>query len=541
MEINKIEIVRRQTIKPSYPTPPHQKHFNLSFLDQIAPAIYTSIVLFYPKNYNNHIDLIDTSYDHHGYLKKTLSKILARSFFPLAGRINNNTTIECTDEGVPFFEAKFKGSLSTFLEQKSHNNVVELLKQFLPANNMVSIDQATSTWPLLLVQVTSFDCGGLAIGVCMSHKFADAATLSIFMKSWAKTPVEAAIRDGCCDQALDPDYRAASLFPGRDLLTLPPATESELNNTVDIITKRYVFGKTKIVHLKAKATKVNNPTRVEVVTAFVWNCATNANKRHRFSVLAQCVNLRKKVEPPFPDNLVGNLVGYFSVSVDCKTNDEDYNKSDQFCDLVAKLRKGNIEYSENEAKKLRAGKEGLEVLSRWSEEGGELVRKDDANVFICSSWCNFGFYEIDFGWEREIATVRVAQENSSQNQPDLEERDTRGKPCDLQTRGEETTQRYPQNSQERQPEEIEGYLEGEMPYNQPGTKKLEIPHRNKGNLGTQPGIHGSSVGDRQHSLQAHRKGARTNPNRGNETNQTLGRRAGREEARATARYMVTHN
>uniref|UniRef100_A0A803NLT1 Uncharacterized protein n=1 Tax=Cannabis sativa TaxID=3483 RepID=A0A803NLT1_CANSA len=89
----------------------------------------------------------------------------------------------------------------------------------------------------------------------------------------------------------------------------------------------------------------------------------------------------------------------------------------------------------------------------------------------------------------------------------------------------ETTQRYPQNSQERQTEETEGYLECDMPYNPPGTKKPEIPLRNKGNLGTQPWIYVSSVEDHQPSLQAHRKGGRTNPYRGNETNQTLGRRA----------------
>uniref|UniRef100_A0A803QDT4 Uncharacterized protein n=1 Tax=Cannabis sativa TaxID=3483 RepID=A0A803QDT4_CANSA len=80
-----------------------------------------------------------------------------------------------------------------------------------------------------------------------------------------------------------------------------------------------------------------------------------------------------------------------------------------------------------------------------------------------------------------------------------------------------------------------------MPYDQPGTKEPEVPRRNNGNLEAQPRAHGSPLRDRHYSLQAPRKGARTNPNRGNEMNQTQGRRAGCEEARVTARCTVTHS
>lgn len=42
----KVKIIKRDTIKPSSPTPCHLKLFKLSFLDQIAPNSYTSLVLF---------------------------------------------------------------------------------------------------------------------------------------------------------------------------------------------------------------------------------------------------------------------------------------------------------------------------------------------------------------------------------------------------------------------------------------------------------------------------------------------------------------
>ena len=146
-----VEIVRRETIKPSSPTPPHLKSFKLSSLDQIAPLIYIQLVLFYPNNNNNNNDVIITSDQIVKHLKKSLSEALTR-FYPLAGRLANNTAIECDDgEGALFVEAKFNGFLSTFLDKPNE----EVLERFLPAK---AASPEAVTGPLLLVQVTFFDC-----------------------------------------------------------------------------------------------------------------------------------------------------------------------------------------------------------------------------------------------------------------------------------------------------------------------------------------------------------------------------------------------
>ncbi|GMN70182.1 hypothetical protein TIFTF001_039228 [Ficus carica] len=108
----KFEIIGREIIKPSSPTPSHLKSFKLSFFDQTVPAIYTSLALFYPSNINN----VLTSDQKSSHLKKSLSEALTL-FFPLAGRVNDNTTIECHDVGARYLVAKFNGLLSTFLEQ----------------------------------------------------------------------------------------------------------------------------------------------------------------------------------------------------------------------------------------------------------------------------------------------------------------------------------------------------------------------------------------------------------------------------------------
>ncbi|KAM7278943.1 hypothetical protein ACFE04_006077 [Oxalis oulophora] len=91
----KIEIVRRETIKPSSPTPDHLRKFKLSFLDQLIPNEYVSLLLYYPpkdfdpKDGGNMLDR----------LKSSLSKTLTR-FYPFAGRLNDDVSVDCNDEGA---------------------------------------------------------------------------------------------------------------------------------------------------------------------------------------------------------------------------------------------------------------------------------------------------------------------------------------------------------------------------------------------------------------------------------------------------------
>ncbi|XP_024032244.1 salutaridinol 7-O-acetyltransferase-like, partial [Morus notabilis] len=163
------------------------------------------------------------------HLKKSLSEALTL-FYPLAGRVKDNTVIECQDDGAHFVEAKFSGLLSTFLDQPHKDEA--LIGRFLPA---ATESPEAGTWPLLLVQSTFFDCGGVAIGVCGSHKLVDAATLSIFLKTWAGNEV--------------PDFEAASNYRSKDTFSFAPPAALELKR-VEGVAKRYVFDKSKIAALK---------------------------------------------------------------------------------------------------------------------------------------------------------------------------------------------------------------------------------------------------------------------------------------------------
>lgn len=384
----KVEIIKKETIKPSSPTPSNLKIFNLSFLDMLSPALYTSLVLFYPNT-----NLLTS--DH---LKKSLSEALTL-FYPLAGRVTDNAAIECGDDGAQFVEAKFDGLLLNFLEENKNE---ALLKRFLPAEIE---SPAAGTWPLLLVQATFFDCGGVAIGVCVSHKLADAATMSVFLKTWARTAV--------------PDFVAASHYrPSENknnFSFVPPATV-ELKR-VEGVTKRFVLDKSKIAALKAKFSSdiVKQPTRVEVATALIWRCVIGSSRsiitsgssatpvKPRYSLLTQSVNMRRRVEPPFSENSVGNLAAYFALQAENEVyeNNSEPFESQLLQDLVAKLRQGMTDFCEKKAKSFR-GPEALQAVVEHFMEGLELIKRDDVHFFFCTSWCNFQFYEVDLGLGKPV-------------------------------------------------------------------------------------------------------------------------------------------
>ena len=94
MDIN-VEIINKQTIKPSSPTPIHLKNYELSLLDQLAPVCYGPLLFFYSINDQiKHRKLTSVS-ERFQLLKRSLSEILTR-FYPLAGRIKDtNASIEC--------------------------------------------------------------------------------------------------------------------------------------------------------------------------------------------------------------------------------------------------------------------------------------------------------------------------------------------------------------------------------------------------------------------------------------------------------------
>ncbi|KAK8529327.1 hypothetical protein V6N12_060110 [Hibiscus sabdariffa] len=362
-----VQVLCTEIVKPSSPTPPQLRHYQLSSLDQQIHPVYNHQVLFYPTNNVNILHL-------HRF-KLSVSQALTH-FYPLAGRIRNNSSVDCNDEGVPFREARVKGRLSDFLQ----NPVPEELNKLFafPLDDAKELPMG--------IQFNTFDCGGIGIGLCISHKIGDALSYFTFLNTWA------AIARGDRSKIVLPEFVSAELFPPRDIPVPPPGPAMEASEK-NIATKRVVFSASKIEEIRAKYTENEfRPSRVEALSAFIWSRFIASTKKKsspesdRFYVIVHTVNLRTKFEPPLSAQSFGNI---FRVAATIPSMDNE--KDDGCINLVRQIRESIRKIDKDYVRKLQAGED-----EKSSPSKGETI------PFIFTSLCRFPLYEADFGWGKPV-------------------------------------------------------------------------------------------------------------------------------------------
>ena len=260
-----VELISYENIKPSSPTPTHLRYYELSFLDQIFPRMYIPFLFFYTENDAYSKISTDPGKSFSSVLRQSLSNVLTR-YYPLAGRIQDNLTVDCNDEGVLYREAQVKCKLSDVV---TNQNPAEF-KKFLPC------DIDGTHYFACAVQANYFTCGGIAIAACISHKIADGTSFIMFMKSWAATARG--------DSDIYPEFQASALFPATKTLSGFQPENSMIKEK--LVLKRFMFSSASIVALREKYGESSSlespihPSRVEALSVFLWSryvAATQAN------------------------------------------------------------------------------------------------------------------------------------------------------------------------------------------------------------------------------------------------------------------------
>ncbi|KAJ9169405.1 hypothetical protein P3X46_017607 [Hevea brasiliensis] len=371
-----IEIISKEIIKPSSPTPDHLHHYKLSFLDQLSPPVYNPLILLYPTDG----ELKFNNLEKYNELKQSLSQILAY-YYPLAGRIKDNRFVDCNDEGILYLQAQVSSKLSDAVD----NTEPTEFKKLLP----FELDQAQE-FPLG-IQFNIFKCGGICLGLCLSHKIADALSTLTFVKTWA------AIARGEVDIAC-PEFVSATLFPPRNISGFNPAT----GITKNVATKRFVFRSTSIESLRARyatSTSLENqrpPSRIEALSVFIWSRFTAATEVEsspsKKYLMLHPVNLRRRMNPPLPEHSFGN---YYRLAITIPSTDSSREEN---CDLVNKIRSSISKIDKEYVRKLQEGNEHLDFIK---ERADSFIRGEMATLNF-TSLCRFPLYEADFGWSKPM-------------------------------------------------------------------------------------------------------------------------------------------
>ncbi|XP_059445107.1 stemmadenine O-acetyltransferase-like [Corylus avellana] len=373
-----VEVISKEIVKPSSPTPNDLHHYQLSFNDQMSPPVYNPLSLFYASDGDTKFNVDDIS----DRLKKSLSEVLTL-YYPLAGRIKDNSSIDCNDKGIPFLQARVDCQLSDVVQNPVPGEL----------NKLVPFELDTHTDIAFGVQLNVFECGGIAVGACISHKVADALSYFVFVRCWA------AIACGDKD-VVSPQFVAATLFPPKNISGggFVPGVGITKDN---IITNRYVFDASKIEALKEKYAdqegieKQKPPSRVEALSAFIWNRFVAATKDEsgpeKLYSVHHAVNLRPRFEPPQPESSFGNL---FSVAITVpklnSTGEEDDHHG-----LMRQVREQIKKIDADYVKKLQ--QQGNQFLDFMRDHAAKFI-KGEVVTFSFTSLCRFPLYEADFGW-----------------------------------------------------------------------------------------------------------------------------------------------
>lgn len=174
-------------------------------------------------------------------------------------------------------------------------------------------------------------------------------------------------------------------------------------------TRRYVFAASKIAALKALATSsgvVQNPTRVELVTALICKCAIAARLEPTRPAVPQSQLVWSDwwiyAQRWSHHCRIIQLEIYFgSLHQRCRRRGEM-----ELSDLVGNLRKGITHFNIIQELNCR-GDQWSSLIRESMKEGTNLFNTNNGmNVCKCTSFCRLPLCQVDFGWGKPIwATV----------------------------------------------------------------------------------------------------------------------------------------
>ena len=185
-------------------------------------------------------------------------------------------------------------------------------------------------------------------------------------------------------------------FPPNDSVSSMPKPEP-VPCKGNFVAKRFIFDSAKLGALKTKATLsgVENPTRVQVVTALIYRCAVAAASKAssgflKPSTLTLTVNLRKRIIPPLLEKSFENMVWSYTIQTDAQESDLEFPA------LVGQLKAGLADFCNTYGKNFT----GQELMQLFFRERAKTHSNNEhhVNKYVCTSWCRSSLYEPNFGW-----------------------------------------------------------------------------------------------------------------------------------------------
>ncbi|CAL8133210.1 unnamed protein product [Prunus armeniaca] len=374
----------------------------LSNLDLVFPPLHTPSVYFYRPSYGH-----EHNFFHPEGLKQALIKALV-PFYPMAGRLKLNDQdgrleVDFNAEGVLFVVAESFSTVDDFGDFASYPN-------FLPLIPRIDYAAGISSYPILVLQVTYFKCGGVSLGVAIEHHIADGVSALHFVNTWSSiargdlSNITPPFMDRTLLRARDspqPEFPHTEYHPSPEMKS---ASDEHLQTTSNITTSRFRFTQEQLSLLKAKSkekgdgqnTNTINYTTFEMLAGHIWRCVCKARKLpdDQDTKLYIPIDGRNRLRPPLPPGFFGNAIFRttpIAAAGDLQSKPTWYAAS---CVRSALVRRDDAY--------LRSVLDFLELHLPCNPQlvtGFPTIRCPN---FLINSWIKLPIHDADFGWGRPI-------------------------------------------------------------------------------------------------------------------------------------------
>ncbi|KAI4355847.1 hypothetical protein L6164_004582 [Bauhinia variegata] len=386
----KIHVKESTMVRPAEETP--RRDLWNSNVDLVVPNFHTPSVYFYRPT---------GASDFFGakVLKEALSKALV-PFYPMAGRLRRDedgrVEIDCAGQGVLFVEADTTAVVDDFGDFAP---TLEL-RQLIPA---VNYSRGIESYPLLVLQVTHFKCGGVSLGVGMQHNVADGFSGLHFINTWSDMArgLDLTIPpfiDRTLLRARDPPqpvFDHIEYKPPPAMKTSPPPTKPGAETATVSIFK---LTRDQLNKLKAKSKEDGNTinySSYEMLSGHVWRsvCRARALSHDQETKLYIATDGRSRLQPPLPPGYFGNVIFTatpIAVAGDLMSKPTWY-AAGKIHDALVRM---DNEY-------LRSALDYLELQPDLKAlvRGGHTFRCPNLGI---TSWARLPIHDADFGWGRPI-------------------------------------------------------------------------------------------------------------------------------------------
>ncbi|KAJ9141176.1 hypothetical protein P3X46_031745 [Hevea brasiliensis] len=395
----KISINYSSIICPAVLQEAPNKQIWLSNIDLLLGGGHTPILYLYKPNGPFSSNFFDVK-----VLKEALKQVLVL-YYPVAGRLrkhdNGKTEINCNGEGVLFIEAQANSAMVDINDFTPSQQLWQLIP-------VVEYSNGISSYPLLLLQVTKFACGGVSLGIGWHHILADGVGFTNFMIAWGNIVrglpigIPPSFDRTILSHRVPPtptihhhEYGSPPTLNSSSITTHNPQYQSasKSNNSLKIL---------KITPAQIKILKVaiSKYTTFEILTGHIWRCVSEARglPSKQATMVYISVEGRSRLCPPAPRGYFGNAVFHTTTTA---LAGELISEP-----LVKTVKRIHEAIKRVDDEYIRSAIDNLEEQMIW--DNPPSVMKDPQSTcrspsLKIVSWLSMPFYDAaDFGWGRPV-------------------------------------------------------------------------------------------------------------------------------------------